>query len=729
MRAAAVLTWSTAFVATLVAGKNSSSTSVYPTKSGLKTWVDPATPDDRQMYTSSRGRQWELVMSDEFNVANRSFRPGDDHMWTSLDKPDGVNGALEIYGHNMTSTKCDDDGTCYFYIETADVHENISVYNMYKHPPGYEDAEFYYRAAMVQSWNKFCFQGGMLEVRAQLPGAVSTASGNPDLPLGKSGKVTDTSYYPTWPGIWMMGNLGRAIFSASTNRMWPFSYNKCEPDLFDPSNQRISACDDSPGYGLNANQGRGAPEIDVLEGGGLAISSSLQIAPGMPTDFRLFPADKTTDASNIYCVYSYDCLTKGANIIDVPTAYYEQQRGHKSWYQGLRYASNNFCAKEGSEVQSFNTVNASITAGITENTCTTASCPSSLDVNGDLGVIDGTGTNHWGINSNGTCFPFMNSYMGAYLCDPDNSDGRCTDPRNSSTPKSNSMDPFNYQMDAISANWPIHLGAYIDYLVYQLEWVTGKNGYVRWMLEGSPLFEVTADAFSVVPQNANSSNPEKVMLEEPMSIIFNVALSSSWGTKPPNPGSACRGDGSDEAVNKICDSFPMYMKLDYIRLYQDQGDDLDADNYMQVGCDPASHPTKQWIEGHLDEYEDDDNQMTEVIGKAFCKTDDDCTIGGKFGSSNLITGSCVNSRCSCSYPESWVGPRCTLAKAESTSSKSSTRVYGPSIGLALGVAGATVFLTFLSVWTAMKSAAKRDEALVKASMMTKSGGASLEVGV
>ncbi|KAL7687536.1 putative beta-glucan synthesis-associated, SKN1 [Plasmopara halstedii] len=37
----------------------------------------------------------------------------------------------------------------------------------------------------------------------------------------------------------MMGNLGRAIFSASTNRMWPFSYNKCEPDLFDPKNQRI----------------------------------------------------------------------------------------------------------------------------------------------------------------------------------------------------------------------------------------------------------------------------------------------------------------------------------------------------------------------------------------------------------------------------------------------------------------------------------------------------------
>ncbi|EEY57927.1 uncharacterized protein PITG_00522 [Phytophthora infestans T30-4] len=43
--------------------------------------------------------------SDEFNVANRSFRAGDDHIWTPLEKPDGVNGALELYSHNMTPTK------------------------------------------------------------------------------------------------------------------------------------------------------------------------------------------------------------------------------------------------------------------------------------------------------------------------------------------------------------------------------------------------------------------------------------------------------------------------------------------------------------------------------------------------------------------------------------------------------------------------------------------------
>ncbi|KAG2504183.1 hypothetical protein JM18_009403 [Phytophthora kernoviae] len=611
---------------TTTAGVAASRNATYPTKSGVGIWVDPATPEDHQIHTSSRGRKWDLVMSDEFNTPNRSFRPGDDHLWTSVEKPDGVNGAMELYSHNMTSTKCDDDGTCYFYIKAVDEVNVINVYNMYTHPPGYTDAYFFYRAAMVQSWNKFCYQGGMLEARVKLPGAVSEASGNPDVSLGKNAKVTTTKYYPTWPGIWMMGNLGRAIFSASTNRMWPFSYDRCEPDVFNPDNQRISACDDNPGYGLNPNQGRGAPEIDILEGSASLISSSVQLGPGMPDDYRMFPGEYYG------CFYTSSCQILGANFIDVPTAYYQKERGHKSWYQGLRYAANNNCKPTASAKQSYATIAVSVKAGITNNTCSVTTCPGSNDVNGDLSLIEsgGAGNNHWGINSNGTCYPLINAYTGSYLCDPDNTFSKCASPRNeTTTQKSYAMSSFNYQMDAISANWPVHLGAYLDFVVYQVEWVTGKNGYMRWMLDGNPLFEIPSESINNVPQNSNKTNPQKIMLEEPMYIILNVALSSSWGATPPNPGKECRGNGTDTTVNKICDSFPMYMKVDYIRLYQDLADDLEADNYMQVGCDPASHPTKKWIEGHIEEYEDDDNKWEEVTGKAFCETSDDCTIGGK----------------------------------------------------------------------------------------------------
>ncbi|KAG6943024.1 hypothetical protein JG687_00018711 [Phytophthora cactorum] len=671
--------------ATLAKSNNSTGAdTTFPTKSGIGVWVDPATPSDRHTYITSRGRQWDLVMSDEFNVVNRSFRPGDDHIWTSLEKPDGVNGALELYSHNMTSTKCDDDGTCYFYIKSVDEVNVIHVYNMYTHPPGFTDANFFYRSAMVQSWNKFCYQGGMLEVRAQLPGAVSKASGNPDLALGKSGKVATAQYYPTWPGIWMMGNLGRSIFSASTNRMWPFSYNKCEPSVFNSSNQRISACDANPGYGLNPNQGRGAPEIDVLEGGGLAVSSSLQIAPGMPDDYRMLGADPSTGDYGS-CFYAYGCTTPGANHIDVPTAYYLQKRGHKSWYQGLQYASNNECAQNASLQQSYNTIAASIKAGLKENSCSLKTCPASYDVHSDLGLIDGRGEHHWGVNYNGTCFPVMNSYTGSYLCDPDNTNLKCTSPRNSSTPKSGAMSSFNYQMDAISSNWPLHVGAYLDFVVYQLEWVTGENGYVRWMLHGSPLFEVAASSVADVPQNYKNSNPLKTMLEEPMNAAVTV-------------------------VNKICDAFPMFLKVDYIRLYQDLDNELDADNYMQVGCDPKSHPTKDWIEGHIDEYEDNDNKWEQVAGKAFCNSSDDCTIGGKLGKSALKTGKCQNARCVCTHPSSWGGPRCTTAVSRSSRSSGSyfTRnTYGPPLGLSVVLAAVVLLLSAASTYAAVVREKKR----------------------
>ena len=49
---------------------------------------------------------------------------------------------------------------------------------------------------MLTSWNKICFTTGYIEVRVSLPGSGTT----PGL----------------WPGVWTMGNLGRAGFGATT---------------------------------------------------------------------------------------------------------------------------------------------------------------------------------------------------------------------------------------------------------------------------------------------------------------------------------------------------------------------------------------------------------------------------------------------------------------------------------------------------------------------------------
>ena len=79
---------------------------------------------------------------------------------------------------------------------------------------------------MLQSWNKFCFTGGIIEAELQFPGRHDTGG--------------------LWPAFWLLGNLGRATFESSTNLMWPWSYDTCNrcpippplslsaPSLFSP---------------------------------------------------------------------------------------------------------------------------------------------------------------------------------------------------------------------------------------------------------------------------------------------------------------------------------------------------------------------------------------------------------------------------------------------------------------------------------------------------------------
>ena len=120
---------------------------------------------------------------------------------------------------------------------------------------------------------QFCFTGGIVEWNAKQP---------------RGGGY--------WPALWLFGNLGRAVYQNSNTGLWPWSYDVCDEDLilppFDPP-QRISACDDQdPDSGLHGYQGRGATELDVLEGAvqntgyGSYGVGSLQLSPGIPAYFR-----------------------------------------------------------------------------------------------------------------------------------------------------------------------------------------------------------------------------------------------------------------------------------------------------------------------------------------------------------------------------------------------------------------------------------------------------------
>ena len=110
---------------------------------------------------------------------------------------------------------------------------------------------------MLQSWNQLCFSGGHLEAAISLPGRGDTIG--------------------FWPGFWAMGNLGRPGYAATTDGLWPYSYdNVCDAGITKNQSQtdglnllpgmRLPACtcedEDHPTPGKS----RSAPEIDVIEG-------------------------------------------------------------------------------------------------------------------------------------------------------------------------------------------------------------------------------------------------------------------------------------------------------------------------------------------------------------------------------------------------------------------------------------------------------------------------------
>ena len=66
-----------------------------------------------------------------------------------------------------------------------------------------------------------------------------------------------------WPAIWILGNLARATYTGTSNWVWPWSYTECNRAT--QRAQLVSGCDPVPHYEMLGGEGRGAPEIDLLE--------------------------------------------------------------------------------------------------------------------------------------------------------------------------------------------------------------------------------------------------------------------------------------------------------------------------------------------------------------------------------------------------------------------------------------------------------------------------------
>lgn len=265
-------------------------TGQYPEIPGFPTMIDPDTPQSALHHTSFEGETWDLVFSDEFNKDGRTFFEGDDPFFTAMDIHYWPTNDFEWYDPSVPTTR---DGHLVLTLTQEPINGLM------------------FKSGMIQTWNKLCFnKNAYFEVSASLPGTPKIGG--------------------FWPGIWTMGNLGRAGYGGTNDGMWPYSYSSCDIGIMpNQSNleqtlpevafttgdknynntlsylpgQRLSACN-CPGYDHPGPEGvgRGAVEIDMIEAQmdldvnrGM-VSQSAQVAPY--DDYYQFNND--SDAAVIY---------------------------------------------------------------------------------------------------------------------------------------------------------------------------------------------------------------------------------------------------------------------------------------------------------------------------------------------------------------------------------------------------------------------------------------------
>ena len=389
-------------------------------RSGL---IDPDTPKSAYTKKDHHGNTWDLVFSDEFTKSGRTFHDGDDPFMQAMDIWYGVTIDLEWYDPDAVTTS---DGVMELRFDAFQNH-NLN-----------------YRSGMVQTWNKLCMKGGRLEASISLPGRGDTVG--------------------FWPGFWTLGNLVRPGFAATTDGMWPYSYDDVCDAGITPNQSSADGINYLPGMKLPActckgedhpspGKSRSAPEIDALEATNAPLDKIGNMVGHVSQSFQVAPFD-------IWYYPNYDFIEVYDNSITM-----------------------------------------------------------------------------------------VNTYRGG---------------------------PYQ---QAVSALTNLNHQWYDDnqYQVYAFEYTPGGSGDVTWFVGEQPTWRVTGQSLG-----PNGNVGQRVLPEEPMSVILNFGMSDSF--------SAINFTG-------IAPLLPAKMRIDNLRIYQDK-----SNENMVIGCDPPGYETTAYINAHKDVY-------------------------------------------------------------------------------------------------------------------------------
>ena len=175
----------------------------------------------------------------------------------------------------------------------------------------------------------------------------------------------------------------------------------------------------------------------------------------------------------------------------------------------------------------------------------------------------------------------------------------------------------------------------------------GSEGYLKWYLDGKFIYGIHGSNLKLTGTEIPS---------EPMYLLMNTAVASSWGFPKPCPEGCkctCYQCGNPECMcglpDGFCENLPASFEIDYVRAYQAKGEPKHI-----LGCSTEVRPTSRFIQGHKEDYMNTiDGQKEPLLaiqrGGGYCETNEDCGYPTK--------GECSgNKRCACQ--DNFTGPKC-----------------------------------------------------------------------
>lgn len=123
---------------------------------------------------------------------------------------------------------------------------------------------------------------------------------------------------------------------------------------------------------------------------------------------------------------------------------------------------------------------------------------------------------------------------------------------------------------------------------YRNDMKNREHNYINFYVNDQITFRITESAF-----HPDGNIDWRTISKEPMSLIMNLGLSTSWSK-----------------VNVSTIQFPVYMDIDYVRIYQPK-------DTLNLTCDPKNFPTKEYIDNHFNAYSNSNLTSWEMAGYKF----------------------------------------------------------------------------------------------------------------